>query len=294
MTLSDGGRGLRAVVFRSRPAPHDVLAPSAFRVELRPSWARPTLRSNARSMCFSPSGRGLRWAPCASDHDAARDSAHRRCQRRFAGAHSQGPLSPAGHKSLLIATTEAAQDASFQTMFRLQTKVNRVLQRPTPTSASTSWPSPSAPGPGHRQHEDGLRSFPLRPLPPRKLSADEVLARLRGKLSKIEGIATYLQSRQDVSVGGRSSRTWYQYTVQDSGPRQSFVGAPHARRNEESPSAERRRERPAKRGIGLDLDIDRDTASRLGVTAAAVDQALYDAYGQRFVATTFTQLNEVP
>src|SRR6202000_3358612 len=59
-------------------------------------------------------------------------------------------------------------------------------------------------------------AFPMpKPLPPGKMTADQVLARLRGKLSKIEGINTYLQSRQDVSVGGRQSRTQYQYTVED-------------------------------------------------------------------------------
>jgi multidrug efflux pump subunit AcrB len=133
----------------------------------------------------------------------------------------------------------------------------------------------------------------LKPLPPRKVSADHVLARLRSRLEKIEGINTYLQSRQDVNVGGRLSRTQYQYTVQDANLDELRAWAPRVlEAMRKLPQLKDLNSDQQSAGLELDVDIDRDTASRLGVTPQAVDDALYDSFGQRFVATTFTQLNE--
>jgi multidrug efflux pump len=198
-------------------------------------------------------------------------------------------LFPQQDTGLLMATTEAAQDASFPTMLRLQTKVNRVLSADPDIDHYVAFIGAGGGGTGNT----GSAFISLRPLPPRKFSADEVLARLRGKLSKIEGIATYLQSRQDVSVGGRSSRTQYQYTLQDADLDELRTWSPRVLESmKKLPELKDVVSDQLNAGLELDVDIDRDTASRLGITAAAVDQALYDAFGQRFVATTFTQLNE--
>ncbi len=198
-------------------------------------------------------------------------------------------LFPQQDTGLLMATTEAAQDASFPTMLRLQTKVNRVLSADPDIEHFVAFIGAGGQGTGNT----GSAFISLRPLPPRKFSADEVLARLRGKLSKIEGISTYLQSRQDVSVGGRSSRTQYQYTLQDADLGELRDWSPRVLDSMKKLSQLKDVvSDQLNAGLELDVDIDRDTASRLGITAAAVDQALYDAFGQRFVATTFTQLNE--
>ncbi len=130
-------------------------------------------------------------------------------------------------------------------------------------------------------------------MPPRRATADEVLARLRGKLAHVEGIATYLQSRQDVNVGGRAARTQYQYTVEDANLDELSLWAPRlldALRK--LPQLKDLNSDQQNAGLQLNVDIDRDTASRLGVTAQAIDDSLYDAYGQRLVATTYTQMNE--
>jgi multidrug efflux pump len=198
-------------------------------------------------------------------------------------------LFPQQDTGLLMASTEAAQDVSYPEMFRLQTEVNRVIKEDPDIASAVSFIGSGGLGTANT----GSAFITLKPLPPRKSSADEVLARLRGKLSQIEGITTYLQSRQDVSVGGRMARTQYQYTVQDANLDELRTWAPRvldAMRklallkdvNTDQQNA----------GLELHVDIDRDTASRLGITAKAVDDALYDAYGQRFAATTFTQLNE--
>ena len=133
----------------------------------------------------------------------------------------------------------------------------------------------------------------LKPLPPRKLSADQVLARLRGKLSKVEGINTYLQSRQDVSVGGRQSRTQYQYTVEDANLDELLEWAPRVLdAMKKLPQLKDVNSDQQNAGLQINVEIDRDTASRLGVTAQMIDDALYDVYGQRLVAKTYTQMNE--
>ena len=198
-------------------------------------------------------------------------------------------LFPQQDTGLLMASTEAAQDVSYPEMFRLQTQVNKILKEDPDIDSFVAFIGSGGLGTGNT----GSAFITLKPLPPRKLSADEILARLRGKLSKVEGIVTYLQARQDVSVGGRMSRTQYQYTVQDANLDELKTWAPRIFDTmKKLPVLKDVNTDQQNAGLELDVDIDRDTASRLGVTAQAVDDALYDSYGQRFVATTFTQLNE--
>ncbi len=198
-------------------------------------------------------------------------------------------LFPQQDTGLLMAATEAGQDVSFADMKRLQIQVNHVLSQDPDVAHYVSFIGSG----GFGTSNTGNAFITLGPLPPRKLSADGVLARLRGKLAKIEGINTYLQSRQDVSVGGRSSRTQYQYTIEDANLDELRVWAPRVLdAMRKLPQVKDVNSDQQIAGLQLNVDIDRDTASRLGITAQAVDDALYDAYGQRFVATTFTQHNE--
>jgi multidrug efflux pump len=198
-------------------------------------------------------------------------------------------LFPQQDTGLLMASTEAAQDVSFAEMLRLQTQVNKIIADDPDVDHFVSFMGSGGLGTGNT----GSAFITLKPLPPRKLSADQVLARLRGKLAKIEGINTYLQARQDVSVGGRLARTQYQYTVQDANLDELAEWAPKVLDAlRKIPLLKDVNTDQQNAGLELDVEIDRDTASRLGVSAQAVDAALYDAYGQEFAATTFTQLNE--
>ena len=198
-------------------------------------------------------------------------------------------LFPQQDTGLLIASTEASQDVSFAQMFRLQTQVNGILSADPDVEHYVSFIGSGGFGTGNT----GNAFITLKPLPPRKLSADQVLARLRARLATVEGINTYLQSRQDVNVGGRLSRTQYQYTVQDADLEELRTWAPRVLEAlRKLPQLKDVNSDQQNAGLELDVDIDRDTASRLGVTAQAVDDALYDSFGQRFVATTYTQLNE--
>jgi multidrug efflux pump len=198
-------------------------------------------------------------------------------------------LFPQQDTGLLMASTEAAQDVSFAEMLRLQTQVNRIIAEDPDVDHFVSFMGSGGLGTGNT----GSAFITLKPLPPRKIPADQVLARLRGKLSKIEGINTYMQARQDVSVGGRLARTQYQYTVQDANLDELLEWAPKVLDSmRKIPLLKDVNTDQQNAGLELDVDIDRDTAARLGVTPKAIDDALYDAYGQRFVATNYTQLNE--
>ncbi|MDB5172380.1 MAG: acriflavin resistance protein [Phycisphaerales bacterium] len=133
----------------------------------------------------------------------------------------------------------------------------------------------------------------LLPFEQRKLSADEVIKRLRGKLSQVPGASLYLQSVQDIRVGGRPTAAQYQFTLQ---------GEDLAELNDWGPKVVDRMRKLAgladvnsdqqNRGLQEKIDIDRATAARLGVSVADIDNVLYDAFGQRQVSTMYTQLNQ--
>ena len=198
-------------------------------------------------------------------------------------------LFPQQDTGLLMASTEAAQDVSYPEMFRLQTEVNRIISEDPDIDHYVSFIGSG----GFGTSNTGNAFITLKPLPPRRSTADEVLARLRGKLSKVAGINTYLQSRQDVSVGGRMSRTQYQYTVEDANLDELLTWAPRLLdAMKKLPQLKDVNSDQQNAGLQMNVDIDRDTAARVGVTAQAIDDALYDLYGQRLVATTYTQMNE--
>jgi hydrophobe/amphiphile efflux-1 (HAE1) family protein len=198
-------------------------------------------------------------------------------------------LFPNQDTGLLMVSTEAAQDVSFPEMMRLQLQVNKILSDEPAIDHYVSFVGSG----GFGTANTGRGFVMLKDKPPRKDTADQVIARLRGKMSKIEGISTYLVSRQDVNVGGRMAKTAYQYTVQDANLAELLTWAPRVLdAMRKLPQLKDVNTDQQNAGLELDVAMDRDTASRLGVTAQAIDDALYDAYGQRFVATTFTQLNE--
>ena len=133
----------------------------------------------------------------------------------------------------------------------------------------------------------------LAPRGERDLSADQVIARLRPALSKVPGTTLYLQPVQDLQIGGRSSAAQYQYTLQSADFQELATWTPRL--------LARLRKLPALADVNSDLQdhgrqvyaaVDRDDAARLGLTSQAVDEVLYDMFGQRQVSTTYTDLNQ--
>ena len=198
-------------------------------------------------------------------------------------------LFPQQDTGLLMGTSEAPQDVSFASMRARQESVNRVVLADPDVGHFVSFIGVG----GNATGNTGTLFIELKPKPGRTATADEIIARLRPKLGKLEGIALYLQSAQDVRVGGRMSRTQYQYTLQDADLDELRVWAPKVLDQlKKLPELKDVATDQQTAGLELSLAIDRDTSSRLGISPQAIDDTLYDAFGQRQVATMYTQLNQ--
>jgi multidrug efflux pump len=133
----------------------------------------------------------------------------------------------------------------------------------------------------------------LKPLAVRKLTATEVMSRLQPKLAQVDGITLYMQPVQDLSVEDRVSRTQYQYTLEDPNAEElSTWTTQFANKLQTLPQLQDVATDQQTGGAESMLVIDRVTASRLGITPQAIDQTLYDAFGQRQISTLFTQSNQ--
>jgi multidrug efflux pump len=179
----------------------------------------------------------------------------------------------------------ADQDASFQnTSGKLTTFVSTVMGDPAIENVA-GFIGGSA--------NTGRVFVALKPREDRNATADQVIARLRGKLAHVPGATLYLQAVQDVRIGGRIGAAQYQYTLQGDDPNELFLWAPRLsdalRKLKELADVNSDQQN---KGLRASLVIDRATASRFGVTTQAIDDTLYDAFGQRPVSTMYTQLNQ--
>jgi multidrug efflux pump len=133
----------------------------------------------------------------------------------------------------------------------------------------------------------------LKPLDSREQNADAVIKRLQPKLNQIAGITMYMQPVQDITVEDRISRTQFQYTLEDPNVTELNEWAPKMLAAlQKLPELRDVASDQQALGLRAQLMFDRETASRLGITPATIDQTLYDAYGQRQISTMFTQLNQ--
>jgi multidrug efflux pump len=133
----------------------------------------------------------------------------------------------------------------------------------------------------------------LKPLNERKVSADQVINRLRPKLARVPGATLFLQSVQDVTIGGRQGNALYQYTLQGDNLQDLLAYAPQVlEKLRVLPQLRDVNSDMQNRGLQAGLVIDRSTASRLGISANVIDNALYDAFGQRQVSTMYEGINQ--
>ena len=188
--------------------------------------------------------------------------------------------------------TIAAQDIAFDAM---KEKQRQLAQMTIEDPAVLSVTSFVGGGPGGGGSNTGGMFLALKPLSdrPGRVSADQVVARLRRKLTSVPGATLFLQAQQDIQVGGRGSSAQYQYTLSDEDLNELNTWAPmlEARARKMPQLADVSTDQQSQ-GLATNLVIDRDTASRLGVTAAMIDSTLYDAFGQREVSTMYTGLNQ--
>jgi multidrug efflux pump len=185
----------------------------------------------------------------------------------------------------LSGSIQADQDTSFQAMQRKLTQfVNTVMQDPAVESANGFLGGNSS---------SGRMFVALKPNSDRTLTADQVIGRLRGKLSHVPGANLFLQPVQDLRIGGRGSAAQYQYTLQSDDPNELFDWAPRVfARLRRLPELTDVNSDQQNKGLQVMLAIDRPTAARLGITPAMIDSSLYDSFGQRQVSTMYTQLNQ--
>lgn len=183
---------------------------------------------------------------------------------------------------------QAAQDISFAAMAAKQQRYSEIVAADPAVASVITF----AGGTGGTSNT-GRMYITLKPLSERTASAQQVIGRLRKKLAVVPGATLFLQANQDIRVGGRSSNAEYQYTLESEDLSALNTWAPRMLDKMKSlPQLRDVSTDEQNRGLQARLVIDRDTASRLGLDAATIDNSLYDAFGQRQVSTVFTDLNE--
>jgi len=193
---------------------------------------------------------------------------------------------PQQDTGIIAGLSDGPQDISFDEMVRRQHALLDVVSKdPDVANYGTGLG-------GSRPLNNGFVFIALKPRNQRTSSADEVITRLRPQLAKVSGATLFLQAAQDLNVGGRQTRTQYQYTLQDSDINELNDWAPKVLAELQKLPMLRDVASDQQTSSGmLSLTIDRDQASRFGIQPAAIDQALYDAFGQRQAAQFFTQAN---
>jgi multidrug efflux pump subunit AcrB len=196
---------------------------------------------------------------------------------------------PQQDTGLIIGLSEAAQDISFQAMAeRQQVLLNAIMQDPAVASIGSAVGA----GGGNTTVNNGRVYIALKPQNQRD-SMDEVIARLRTNLAKIQGITLYMQAAQDITIGGRVSKTLYQYTLADADPAElNHWAALFLDKVKAVPGIADVATDQLDAGPLLDITIKREVASTFGILPFTIDNTLSDAFGQRIVSTMFTALNE--
>ncbi|MGO8802974.1 efflux RND transporter permease subunit, partial [Candidatus Binatus sp.] len=187
----------------------------------------------------------------------------------------------------LMGAVQADQDTSFQAMrSRLAELITTIHKDPAVDNviAFTG---------GNGATNTATMYIGLKPISERKIDADLVIARIRKEVSHVPGVNLYLQATQDLRIGGRGSNAQYQFTLQSDDLNELNQWAPKVLKKLRTVhiltdvSSDQQNS-----GLESNVVVDRDTASRLGLTQQAIDDTLYDAFGQRQVSTMYTPLNQ--
>jgi hydrophobe/amphiphile efflux-1 (HAE1) family protein len=196
---------------------------------------------------------------------------------------------PQQDTGMIAGITEASADVSPSQMAELQREVIKIIAKDPSVANATGYIGPGGP----TVTENNGRLFVLlKPPEQRQYSADQVIRQLNGKLQALKGIQVFMQATQDINLASRLSKTQYQYTLTDVNQDElSTWSAKLFAKLKTLPELADVATDQANAARQLKLQIDRDAASRLGIDPAAVDNTLYDAFGQRHVAQIFTTLN---
>nr|WP_294528005.1 multidrug efflux RND transporter permease subunit [uncultured Rhodopila sp.] len=197
---------------------------------------------------------------------------------------------PAQDTGVVFGVTEGAQDISFGRMSEIQTKLNAIVMADPDTF---SFGATVGAGVGGQTGNNGRIYIALKPWNERVGgSAQQYIARLRPKFQEVAGGAAFLQAAQDIRVGGRLTKTEFQYTLQDANFDELFQWAPKVLAKLQTlPMLRDVTSDQQTGGTTVTLKIDRDKAARFGVQPQVIDDTIYDAFGQRQVTQYFSQVN---
>ena len=197
---------------------------------------------------------------------------------------------PQQDTGLIIGLSEAAQDISYSAMAERQMAViNAVLEDPAVASVGSAIGA----GGGTTTINNGRMFIALKPNNARDATADQVVRRLQTRLARIQGITLYMQAAQDITIGGRLSKTQYQYTLADADPGElNRWAALFLDKIKAIPGITDITTDQENAGPLLDITVNREVASSFGILPATVDNTLDDAFGQRIVSTMYTMNNE--
>jgi multidrug efflux pump len=193
----------------------------------------------------------------------------------------------------LTGRTMAAQDISFPAMRDKQRELAQMVIQDPAVKSVTAFAGGAGPGGG--SNNVGFMFIALKDLNlrPGRVTADAVVNRLRARLTSVPGAILYLQSQQDIVIGGRGGAAQFQYTLSDENLSELNTWAPKLlSQMRKMPELRDVSTDQQNQGLAANLVIDRDAASRMGISAAAIDSVLYDAFGQREVSTMYTALNQ--
>ncbi|MDB6067450.1 MAG: Acriflavin resistance protein, partial [Pedosphaera sp.] len=199
-------------------------------------------------------------------------------------------LLPQQDTGLILGVTDASQTISYKDMVARQHAVADIVGKDPDVVSVASFVGA---GTVNATVNTGRMYIGLKPRDQRKASASDIIDRLREATAKVSGIALFMQAAQDVQIDSRVSRTQYQYTLQDADSSELADWAPKlVEKFNTLPELADVASDQQSGGLQLSIDVDRSQASRLNIIQQAIDDTLYDAFGQRQVSTIFTQLNQ--
>jgi multidrug efflux pump len=186
----------------------------------------------------------------------------------------------------ILGSIVADQSISFQLMRQKLSEFIDIMHKDPAVDAVVGFT-------GGGQTNSGNVFASLKPISQRKISADQVIARLRRELSAVPGASLFLQAVQDINIGGRAANAQFQYTLQADNLEDLNAWAPKILAElQKMPELTQVNSDQQDKGLETDVLIDRDTAARFGINVAQIDNTLYDAFGQRQVSTIYNPLNQ--
>ncbi|HMD40631.1 MAG TPA: efflux RND transporter permease subunit [Candidatus Acidoferrum sp.] len=197
---------------------------------------------------------------------------------------------PVQDTGVILGVSEGAQNISFAAMAQHQQALAEVILKDPAVESLSSFIGIDG---TNTTLNTGRIQINLKPLAQRKTNASDVIRRLQPELAKVDGISLFMQPVQDLTVEDRVSRTEFQYSLEDVDAKELALWTPRFMEKLSAiPAVRDVASDQLNQGLLATLTIDRDSASRLGVLPADIDNTLYDAFGQRQVSTIFTQLNQ--